>query len=55
LLLDETKGAVSALQTAVVEDANSAYTAAQLAFWAGELRERAESIRLSALAFRNVL
>ena len=55
LLLDDLKEAVTALHTAVTTDRGTAFTAAELDFWATELRERAERIRFSAMAFAKTL
>lgn len=55
LLLDDLKEAVTALNTAVTTNRGSAFTAAELDFWATELRERAERIRFSAMAFAKTL
>lgn len=55
LLLDDLHEAVGALQIAVAEGQDSLLTAAQLDFWSNELRDRAESIKESAIAFRATL
>jgi len=50
LTLERTDGATKALETAVIEGSPRPLDAANLAFWAGEIRKHAESVKFAARA-----
>lgn len=55
LLLERTDESIAALQTAVITGQTGTLTAAELAFWTGELRRHAEEIKLAARAIGTAL